>query len=85
MSENEQQPNVPNNVDPSTTTNYNSDGVKNNIKWRDGLNVLMVVGLGFLFWIILGLIISPLVMMTREKTTDDVILQRSRRPVVTQF
>lgn len=71
--------------DQSPTSANNSDGVKINIKWRDGLNILMVVGLGFLFWIILGLILSPLVMMTRKKTTNDVILQRSRRPVVTQF
>lgn len=63
----------------------NSDDVKNIIKWRDGLNILMVVGLGFLFWIILGLILSPLVMMTRKKTMDDIVLQRSRKPVVTQF
>lgn len=69
----------------SPTSANNSDGVKNNIKWRDGLNILMVVGLGFLFWIILGLILSPLVMMTRKNTINDVILQRSRRPVVTQF
>lgn len=69
----------------SPTSANNSDGVKSNIKWRDGLNILMVVGLGFLFWIILGLILSPLVMMTRKKTMNDVILQRSRRPVVTQF
>lgn len=72
-------------IDESPTSANNSDGVKNNIKWRDGLNILMIVGLGFLFWIILGLILSPLVMMTRKKTMDDIILQRSRRPIVTQF
>lgn len=71
-------------LESPTGSNY-SVGVKNNIKWRDGLNILMVVGLGFLFWIILGLILSPLVMMTRKNTINDVILQRSRRPVVTQF
>lgn len=77
-------PNPP--VPPQPAPAENTD-IKFNM--RDAINLVLVIGLGILLWIILGMLLVPIVLLTRKsllRETNTIItpLSKSQRAYTTR-